>query len=94
MLNIPGTLTKIQSVVGNTITYYSDTVVGLKITADNFDQNQNPKIRRWDHINEDAGRDPIKEGALVSNASPMDEGYVNLEWGVQIKVSTGYYRSW
>jgi hypothetical protein len=92
MLNIPGTLTKIQSVVGNTITYYSDTVVGLeKITAANFDQH--PKVRRWDHINEDPGRDPIKEGALVSNASAMDEGYVNLEWGVQIKVSTGYYRT-
>jgi hypothetical protein len=78
-LGLPGTLVKVKEVKETTIKYYSDTVIGHPITADNF--TQNPKARRWD-----------SNGVFNFNSADVSD-YVELEDGVQVKLSEGRYRT-
>lgn len=78
---LPGTLAKVK--VDDTTITYSD-VLGKSIGEPNYPLSRNPKIRRWESINDN----PLID---LSTADP--DGYVELEDGVQVKLGDGYYRT-
>lgn len=76
-LHLSGTLVKIKEVKENTMEYYPDKVIGLPITSANFAEN--PKARRWD------------SDGVLKPANSTD--YIELEDGVEIRLSDGNYRT-
>ena len=74
---LPGTMVKVREVKENIILYDPDKVIGFPITEGNFAHN--PKARRWD-----------SDGVL----KPVNTtDYVELEYGVEIRLGEGNYRT-
>jgi hypothetical protein len=79
---LPGSLAKLE--VDDT-TIICSNVIGKSIGEANYPLSRNPKIRRWESI----GDNP-----LIDSDTPKDsEGYIELEYGVQVKLGNGYYRT-
>jgi hypothetical protein len=89
---IPGTFVRLESVEDTTITYDPATR-RPPIAYPNTDPFEalyplarNPKIRRWESIKDD---NPFVD----SSADKDPDGYIELEDGVQVKLSNGNYRT-
>jgi hypothetical protein len=76
---VPGTFVQLDEVRDNTLFFKPDTIEGEPITKDNFPLNFNPKVRRWDSPN----------GLLKVSIPSTNDGYIELEDGVQIKFGEG-----
>jgi hypothetical protein len=80
---LPGTLVKLGDIPdNNTLNFDPATVKGDAITNENFPQEFNPKIRRWDSVS-----------ALKILIPADNDGYIELEDGVQVKFSNGTYKT-
>ncbi len=88
----PGTIAKVVDVdpAQNTIKINPDptVVVGPSVTDANYPQQQNPKVRRWDWVQGNADTPPYKVQIPLDN-----DGYIELEEGVEVKFSEGTYRT-
>ena len=82
---IPGSMVRLVDVQGNDLIFDPAKVKGEPITIDKFPEKFNPKVRRWDNNGE--------EGPIEVRIPPENEGYINLESGVQVKFSKGTYRT-
>jgi hypothetical protein len=80
---LSGTLVKLEHVQdNNTLIFDAATVKGDAMNNENFPQEFNPKVRRWD-----------SDGALKVQIPTCNDGYIELEFGVQIKFSVGTYKT-
>ncbi len=78
----PGTLVQIDTVVGTTVTIKPLTATGTTAFADFLG---NPRIRRWDQVS---------AAALdVERDTTTNEGYLELEDGVQVLFDDGAYQT-
>lgn len=76
---VPGTFAQLDEVRDNTLLFKPDTIEGEPITNNNFPLNFNPKVRRWDSPN----------GLLKVAIPSANDGYIELEDGVQVKFGEG-----
>jgi len=79
---LPGTLVKIADAVDQTFTIDQ---VSATVPVDFSQFPKNPKVRRWDM------RTPT--GALTVEVPATNNGYIELEDGVQVKFAPGSYRT-
>jgi Family of unknown function (DUF6519) len=83
LLNLPGTLAKINVISETEFAVVDGTTKGDSLTNDNFPQNYNPKVRRWDSFSRDLG------GEMPITIPSTNEGYIPLEDGVEVKFFDG-----
>lgn len=81
LLGIPGTLTKLTDVKGNTLTFDSNSGKGDPLNNENYPQEFNPKARRWD-----------SPGSIAVTIPAENDGYIELEDGIEVKFSEGIYK--
>jgi Family of unknown function (DUF6519) len=80
---LSGTLVQLDDVQGNdTLIFNPNTIRGDAITNENFPQEFNPKVRRWD-----------SDGAAKVQIPADNDGYIELEDGVQVKFAQGTYKT-
>src|SRR5215213_2508892 len=74
LLNLPGTLAKIN-VVSETELAVDGPVKGDPLTNENFPQEFNPKVRRWDS----------PSGEIQITIPPLNDGWIELEDGMEVR---------
>ena len=79
---IPGSIVRLDNVQENELTFTPDTVKGDLITESNFPIEFHPKVRRWD-----------SEGAMETNIPSENDGYLNLESGIQVRFEEGMVKT-
>jgi len=81
---IPGTFVKLLNVEENYLLFDKNTICGEPLKGrNNFPQKFNPKVRRWD--------DP--KGFRSVEISSDNEGYLPLEYGVEVQFEKASYRT-
>ncbi len=87
----PGILVQLAKVEGDVLTVDPATIPAGKSLAWDEDLGH-PKVRRWDQVQ--AGDVVLNEGAIPLTESANDDGWVDLEDGVQVRfVPGGEYRT-
>jgi len=72
----PGTMVKLKGDINDTkLTLDLDTTKGDKIINENFAQEFNPKVRRWDSV----------DGVTKIQSTADNEGFLPLEDGIEVK---------
>jgi hypothetical protein len=74
LLNQPGTLAKIN-VISDTELAVDGPVKGDALTNENFPQEFNPKVRRWDSPG----------GEIPITIPPLNDGWIELEDGIEVR---------
>ncbi|MDA4121769.1 MAG: DUF6519 domain-containing protein [Thaumarchaeota archaeon] len=90
---LPGSLALVTAVNNpgqNTITIDPTSIVGSAITNADYPQGQNPKVRRWDWDQTEATPPPYP---LIVKVPTDNDGYIELEDGVEVKFADGTYRT-
>lgn len=76
---IPGTLVQLKEVRDNELVFDYEKIKGDVPNNENYPKKYNPKVRRWD-----------SEGEIkVESVDGQNDGYIELEYGVQIKFASG-----
>ena len=80
----PGQLAQIAEVdsARRLITLKTDPRLLDAVSSDGVNPTLHPKLRRWDGI-----------GAVNTNSTSADSGYIDIEDGVQVRFGTGHYRT-
>jgi Family of unknown function (DUF6519) len=76
---IPGTFAQLEQVRDNSFFFKPESIQGKLITCDEYPLNFNPKVRRWDS----------PDGLLKVMTPSTNDGYIELEDGIQVKFSDG-----
>lgn len=79
---IPGTLARLTDVNENTLTFDVNSVNGDPISNENYPQELNPRARRWDSA-----------GSIPVTIPSENNGYIELEEGVQVRFADGTYKT-
>jgi hypothetical protein len=82
LLNLPGTLVKIQVISETQLAVIDGTVKGDPLTNDNFPQIFNPKVRKWDSVG----------GDIPITIPSSNDVYIEIEDGVEVRFRSKYYR--
>lgn len=84
LLGQPGTLVRLLNAEGSALTIDPATATGSVELADFAN---NPKIRRWDHVETPA--QPLSGGAVPISEGTGDTGWLALEDGVEVQFQPG-----
>jgi hypothetical protein len=79
---MPGSLVKLEDVKDTSIIYKPETLIGDDIIEAKYPLSRNPKVRRWESKN---------DKPIIDSSTDQDEGYIELESGVQVKFEDGGY---
>lgn len=83
LLANPGPLRLSTKIDGDTVTVENAPALGTEMLL--------PKIRRWDQTEND--KLTLNDGAIAIVAASGDQGWIDIEDGIQVQFSAGFYRS-